>query len=223
MGFHDTTSDPNGAPFELTGIGYGYTDYAPTESTDIDPNGQTGGSGSTQVTPYRNNFSRADGLLHQGMTRIGQCTDGTSNTFAIAEDAGRDASYPSPYLENRANGGGFPDAYYANIVGYTTARKRFWRWAEPDSAFHVSGQINNKFRPGNCPAAYQVDCTDSSGNAVAGNNAGANDEVFSFHPGGANVVFGDGSVRFLKETISVVVLRSLVTLKGGEVISSDQY
>ena len=56
-----------------------------------------------------------------------------------------------------------------------------------------------------------------------GNNAGANDELFSFHPGGVNVLFGDGSVRFLKDTVAVTTLRALVTLKGGEVVSSDQY
>jgi hypothetical protein len=34
---------------------------------------------------------------------------------------------------------------------------------------------------------------------------------------------GDGSVRFLKDTVNVVTLRGLVTLKGSEVISADQY
>ena len=56
-----------------------------------------------------------------------------------------------------------------------------------------------------------------------GNNAGANDELFSFHPGGVNVLIGDGSVRFLKDTVNVVTLRSLITLSGGEVVSSDAY
>jgi prepilin-type processing-associated H-X9-DG protein len=58
---------------------------------------------------------------------------------------------------------------------------------------------------------------------TAGNNAGANDELFSYHPGGVNVLLGDGSVRFLKDTVNIVTLRSLVTLKGGEVISADNY
>ena len=45
----------------------------------------------------------------------------------------------------------------------------------------------------------------------------------AYHPGGVNCLFGDGSVKFLKDSTSVVVLRSLVTLSGGEVISSDSF
>jgi prepilin-type processing-associated H-X9-DG protein len=56
-----------------------------------------------------------------------------------------------------------------------------------------------------------------------GNNAGNNDEIASFHPGGANVLMGDGSVRFLKDSVNVVTLRGLVSLSGGEVLSADQY
>ena len=58
---------------------------------------------------------------------------------------------------------------------------------------------------------------------AAGNNAGNNDEIFGFHPGGANCLFGDGSVKFMKATTNVIVLRGLVTLGGGEVVSADQY
>ena len=45
----------------------------------------------------------------------------------------------------------------------------------------------------------------------------------SYHPGGANFVFCDGSVRFLKQTISPRVYNALGTKNAGEVISSDSY
>ncbi|WP_165071946.1 DUF1559 domain-containing protein [Paludisphaera rhizosphaerae] len=45
----------------------------------------------------------------------------------------------------------------------------------------------------------------------------------SQHPGGANVLFGDGSVRFLKEQTSLPVLNALGTRARGEVISADAY
>jgi prepilin-type processing-associated H-X9-DG protein len=58
---------------------------------------------------------------------------------------------------------------------------------------------------------------------TAGNKAGNNQGLFSFHPGGINALFGDGSVKFLNEGINIVTLRNVVTLKGGEVGSADSY
>ncbi|MEO6811752.1 MAG: DUF1559 domain-containing protein [Isosphaeraceae bacterium] len=43
------------------------------------------------------------------------------------------------------------------------------------------------------------------------------------HPGGVNVTMGDGSVRFIKNTINFSIWRALSTTQGGEVISSDAY
>ncbi len=45
----------------------------------------------------------------------------------------------------------------------------------------------------------------------------------SSHPGGFNCGFADGSIRFIKNSISVIVFKALVTRNGGEVISSDAY
>jgi prepilin-type processing-associated H-X9-DG protein len=45
----------------------------------------------------------------------------------------------------------------------------------------------------------------------------------SRHPGGFNVSMTDGSVRFIKQTISFSVLRALLTRNGGEVISYDSF
>jgi prepilin-type N-terminal cleavage/methylation domain-containing protein/prepilin-type processing-associated H-X9-DG protein len=45
----------------------------------------------------------------------------------------------------------------------------------------------------------------------------------SFHPGGANVGFADGSVRFLKSSTGMQVIWALGTRAGGEVLSSDSY
>ncbi len=48
-------------------------------------------------------------------------------------------------------------------------------------------------------------------------------EVYSFHPGGANAVFADGSVHFLPAAMSIRTLAALVTRAGGEVVSGSDY
>lgn len=43
----------------------------------------------------------------------------------------------------------------------------------------------------------------------------------SNHPGGCNVLMGDGSVRFIKQTINMITWWALGTRDGGEVVSAD--
>ena len=54
-------------------------------------------------------------------------------------------------------------------------------------------------------------------------NCTNDNEIYSFHPGGCNFLFGDGSIRFVKETINPQVYSDLATRAGGEVVSSDQF
>jgi prepilin-type N-terminal cleavage/methylation domain-containing protein/prepilin-type processing-associated H-X9-DG protein len=45
----------------------------------------------------------------------------------------------------------------------------------------------------------------------------------SNHPGGVNVLFCDGHVQFIKDSVNLVTWRGLSTRSGGEVLSSDAY
>ena len=48
-------------------------------------------------------------------------------------------------------------------------------------------------------------------------------EVYSFHTGGANAVFADGSVHFLRADLSIRVFARLATRAGGEVVAADDF
>jgi prepilin-type N-terminal cleavage/methylation domain-containing protein/prepilin-type processing-associated H-X9-DG protein len=45
----------------------------------------------------------------------------------------------------------------------------------------------------------------------------------SRHPGGANFLFADGSVRFIKSSINRITYAAIGSRNGGEVVSSDAY
>jgi prepilin-type processing-associated H-X9-DG protein len=45
----------------------------------------------------------------------------------------------------------------------------------------------------------------------------------SNHPGGVNVLFMDGSVRFVKSTVNYQSWYAIATPNGGEVVSSDSF
>jgi prepilin-type N-terminal cleavage/methylation domain-containing protein/prepilin-type processing-associated H-X9-DG protein len=49
------------------------------------------------------------------------------------------------------------------------------------------------------------------------------DQYWSRHPGGANFLFADGGVRFIKELVGFKIFQALATRQGGEVLSADQY
>ncbi len=48
-------------------------------------------------------------------------------------------------------------------------------------------------------------------------------QVRSNHPGGVHVGFGDGSVRFIKQTISNQIWFNILTSKNGDITSADQF
>ena len=54
-------------------------------------------------------------------------------------------------------------------------------------------------------------------------NCSNNQEIYGFHPGGVNVLFSDGSVRFVKQTIDIRIMARLMTRAGGEVVSTADY
>ena len=66
-------------------------------------------------------------------------------------------------------------------------------------------------------AVTGMPCNCTQGN----NNSGG--QARSLHPGGVNLCMGDGSVRFIKNTVTEQVWWALMTCQDGFVLSSDQY
>lgn len=67
------------------------------------------------------------------------------------------------------------------------------------------------------------DPTDGQILGPCGINCTNNNAIYSFHPGGAQAVFVDGSVHFLPAGMALEVLAGLVTRAGGEAPSSGAY
>ena len=87
--------------------------------------------------------------------------------------------------------------------------RRSWAWADPENSFNVDKLVNNNATPIGGPLGCTLDLV----------NCGANEETFSFHPGGANVVLCDGSAHFLTGSISAEPFQALMSARGGEVVS----
>jgi prepilin-type N-terminal cleavage/methylation domain-containing protein/prepilin-type processing-associated H-X9-DG protein len=194
---------PSNAMYQPDPAGYGTTDYMPTVYTDIHP---ASGLRDPSTSTARN--SRADGALALYPVKIAKITDGTSKTIAISEDSGRNFETIEPYTQSR-----YPDIVdIAPDAKCPSGNRAIDRWAEPDNGNGVSGPPNsvagapkNPINNNKTPQGGPPDCPWST------NNCGPNDEIFSFHPGGAIAVFADGSAHFLEETIEPVTLRFLVT------------
>jgi prepilin-type N-terminal cleavage/methylation domain-containing protein/prepilin-type processing-associated H-X9-DG protein len=122
---------------------------------------------------------------------IGSITDGTSNTIMMAEAAGRPDFYAAG-----------PKLVSPASSGCSACKEG--GWADPNNAFSIDGANPDGSVPGPC----SINCS-------------GNSEVFAFHPGLANVVMADGSVRGIKDSIPLCTLGAMVTKAGGEIINGD--
>jgi prepilin-type processing-associated H-X9-DG protein len=150
-------------------------------------------------------------------------TDGTSKTIVVMEAVGRSqyffqALYADPeYLIHLANSATpTPDLFTPGSGSGGTFRNSF-RWAEPASTSSVSGPPN-----ATCPYTGKVINNNSTPFGGPSTcywtlaNCGPSDEPFSFHSGGCNCLFLDGSVRFIRDDIDPVSLRRLLTASEGQ-------
>ena len=151
---------------------------------------------------------------------IAQATDGLSNTMFVGETS-RFRDEPAASRFNIANIGG---SWGRGDLG-TPARYTWSGDTRISGGAYVVPRLN---APALWAAAPWINSPADGTNSTTWINDPRSLTVGQFgfhslHPGGANFLFGDGSVRFLKESIDIATYRALGTRARGEVISASSY
>ncbi|QEL15314.1 DUF1559 domain-containing protein [Limnoglobus roseus] len=152
------------------------------------------------------------GILEKNKTpgnKLLAVTDGLSNTIAITESAGRPQIYRlgKPFgtvPTNKVNGGGW--ARPASDLDYFPTTPDGTSYATSATAACAI----------NCANGYDYPTYNVAPFLTEGSSA-----PYSFHTGGINTLLGDGSVRFIRSTVTPQNFAALVTRSNGEVNSSD--
>jgi prepilin-type N-terminal cleavage/methylation domain-containing protein/prepilin-type processing-associated H-X9-DG protein len=172
------------------------SDYAPlcqVKTTKDATGAENGYTNPLVAAAYPAGTIPSKGAMRQnGKTAITEISDGTSNTTLFSEAGGRDKQFFT-------SGGG---------VAYDPTKITGPIWADSDNRLTVTGTSTDgttSFGTGPCA----MNCNNLQG------------DIYSFHSGGANIGFADGSVRFVAQSIPITVLAAMVTKAGGEVNSPD--
>jgi prepilin-type N-terminal cleavage/methylation domain-containing protein/prepilin-type processing-associated H-X9-DG protein len=129
--------------------------------------------------------------------RVRNITDGTSKSVAVVERAGR----PQVWYFGRliAGSGEATSSNYVTLCGWANTNQGDVRGYQLDTTQAL--QTNQYTDPG--PSMIN----------------GSNDRgIYAFHPGGAAMLFVDGSCRFMADDASADVVAAALTIAGGEMV-----
>ncbi len=203
---------------------------------------QKGGGNNGQGAATGSNGMFATNLVYG----LRDCLDGSSNTICFGEQAGGDGQ-TSKWTRSDGVGGGqggwaiatagdpvtgnaqIPAEFLmfkimernCDLLGYKKVNVTDAQWA---GRYWTIGGFNfsifNTIQPpnGSHVMGCRADCSpgcwpEQNGPAMA----------TSYHPGGCNFLMADGSVRYIKDSVSQTTYMGLGTRNGGEVISADAY
>ena len=192
-----------------------------------------------QGTPRQTNGMFTSGLSYG----LRDCSDGSSQTIAFGEQMGGDGNTAKWSPSDGVGGGqGGWDVHTDNVTGdavaetakyqameqacdtygyrkINTANQAVWAgryWAVGGFNFSLFNAIQTPNGPHvmGCRSDCNPGCwPEQNGPSMA----------TSFHSGGSNFLFADGSVRFIKNSVAQKTYWALGSRNGGEVLSSDQY
>jgi len=149
--------------------------------------------------------------------RIAEVTDGTSNTAALSEHVKGDFSNTiSTELSDTYRPGTYPanaDEAYQMCLAVDVR----------DLTKQGNSNVGAPWMTDNHTATRYYHAGPPNSRSCMFPPSRISTTANSRHPGGVNLTFADGSVRFVKSSISIPTWRALGTRNGGEVLSSDSY
>ena len=133
---------------------------------------------------------------------LSKITDGSSKTVAVYESAARPQVWAFGGMSPDSGLVSSPTAKYVSLCG----------WADPNS-FDVSGF--ESVSPGvyKEPGPIMVNGSNSAVGSIGG---GARGGIYAFHPAGANLLFADGSTRFVDDAVGADVVAAILTAQGQD-------
>ncbi len=148
------------------------------------------------IDPVRyNSANRFSVMYRNSRTRVSDVLDGTSQTIMVVECAAR------------------PLVYNNGRIITTVANDQGIGWVDSEGPFSLDGSNSDGSAEG---------CTPANGCTYAINKRN-NNEPYAFHPGGANMLFTDGHVVLLRDSISLPIMAALCTRMAGELIAVGSY
>jgi len=135
--------------------------------------------------------------------------DGLGQVYSLAQ--GNCGSQPFPANQDPPYPANYALDYRAAQACTTQSVFRCWTWKGEWVFYGKTMAYTHTQTPNKRSCGHSGDWG-RFGNTVAAS---------SNHPGGVNMLLGDGSVRFVKSTVNYLSYYALATVDGGEVISSD--
>jgi prepilin-type N-terminal cleavage/methylation domain-containing protein/prepilin-type processing-associated H-X9-DG protein len=165
------------------------------------------------VSDYNANTNVEAGLIQNGRCDACDPTDLTNHSCYIGILKATEVRYLRDITDGLSStflmseDVGRPVGFRSN--GYTSTAKVLTGagWADKDGPYSLHGFTEDGLTQfGPC----HTNCTNAN-------------EVFAFHPGGSNQLFGDGSVRFVKQTMNIRIFAKIISRANGEILSADQF